>query len=195
MQDWLKDNFSTAWVETQKRFMQGLYTLASPPQTPVGISWWQEAYLQQLAQWETTVKQTLQTEANLIERWAGQSSRESQDTPQALSFWTGHMQGLLQQWMSIQHQLWDEFFSLLRGGAIALQEPTVDNDLKQSGAPDAVAADPNASVMPSAPAATSRKTAATADDLQLITGIGPATAQKLQAAGIVSYRRPRGAER
>lgn len=188
MQDRLKDHLTTWWSETQQRFREGLYTVTPPPQPPVGIGWWQEAYLQQLAQWEATVNQTLKTEEKLIERWVDQS--EPPGAPRPLSLWASQMQGLLFQWMSIQHQLWDEFFSLLRGGAAALREPAIEADLiaRECAVVGKAEAGSEPAALPAAPALGERDAVAAVDDLQAIAGIGPATARKLQAAGVTSFR-------
>ena len=180
MTEWLNENLFKTWTEVQQRFHEGLSTVLPALQVPAGIEWWREAYLQHLTTWEAAVKKTLQTEIAWVEQWAGQTASEQTGVPPMLSPWVRQMEALLRQWISTQNQLWDEFFDVLRHGSTALSVPSFEAD--SAAVPESA----DLKAVPVKPAATARSLEP--DDLTTISGIGPATEKKLNAAGIVSYR-------
>ncbi len=199
MKEGSNENLLNTWTETQQSLYQSFSKVLPRLSLPIGLEGWRDAYLQQLAGWETLVKQALQTETAWVEQWAGKATGSLPGTVNLVSTtWGRQMEGLLRQWLSIQAQLWDEFFEVLRHGGIALAPTTFDSDT-EAAAVKAAPEHPTAkrvssTAAPAAPqtaaeTATSLRAPATEpDDLTLISGIGAATAQKLQAAGIVSYR-------
>jgi len=185
MKQWLNENLLNMWTETQQNLYQNFSKVLLPRMPlPTGLEGWREAYLQQLAGWEKLVKQTLQTETAWVEQWASRTAGDQPATADPLSAWSRQMEDLLRQWLSIQAQLWDEFFQVLRHGGAALGPTTFESDAEAAPAPamaGATTIEPVAAAVTTAPVTEP-------DDLTLISGIGAATAQKLQAAGIVSYR-------
>lgn len=184
MKEWLNENLFTTWTETQQNLYQNFSKVLPNLPLPTGIEGWRDAYLQQLAGWEKLVKQTLQTETAWVEQWVSRAAGDPPGTADSLSAWNRQMEDLLKQWLSIQAQLWDEFFQVLRHGGAALGPTTFESDAEAAPAPamaDTTAIEPVAAAVTTVPVTEP-------DDLTLISGIGAATAQKLQAAGIVSYR-------
>ncbi|MFO1433540.1 MAG: hypothetical protein U1F76_26155 [Candidatus Competibacteraceae bacterium] len=191
------ENLLDTWTETQQSLYHNFFKVL--PRLPTGLEGWRDAYLQQLTGWETLVKQALQTETAWVEQWAGKAAGGPPGTTDLVSTWGRQMEGLLRQWLSIQAQLWDEFFEVLRHGGIALAPVTFDSDTEAALAkavPEPAtaecvssAAEPVAAQAAMAIVAPSSAPATEPDDLTLISGIGVSTAQKLRAAGIVSYRR------
>jgi predicted flap endonuclease-1-like 5' DNA nuclease len=189
MKAWLNENLLTTWIEAQRRFHEGLSAvLPTTHQVPAGMEWWWEAYLKHLTTWEAAVKKTLQTETAWVEQWAaGRTAGEQATVPEILSTWTRQMEGLLRQWLSLQNQLWDEFFALLRQGGTALNAPSFATAAAAALEPadrETAPVEPATAITPSAPAAPSPEP----DDLKMISGIGPATEKKLHTAGVVSYQ-------
>ena len=198
MKEGSNENLLNTWTETQQSLYQSFSKVLPRLPLPIGLEGWRDAYLQQLAGWETLVKQALQTETAWVEQWAGKAAGGPPGTVNLVSTWGRQMEGLLRQWLSIQAQLWDEFFEVLRHGGIALAPTTFDSDTEAAAvkaAPEHTTAKRvSSTAAPAAPQAATetvaplRAPATEPDDLTLISGIGAATAQKLQAAGIVSYR-------
>ncbi|HYQ93121.1 MAG TPA: hypothetical protein VES89_13855 [Candidatus Competibacteraceae bacterium] len=198
MKEGSNENLLDTWTETQKYLHQNFFKILPRLPLPTGLEGWQDAYLQQLAGWETLVKQALQTETTWVEQWAGKAASGPPGTMDLVSTWGRQMEGLLRQWLSIQAQLWDEFFEVLRHGGIALAPTSFDSDTETApakAAPAHTAAKRVSSTVISAVSQAATETAIPSkapvtepDDLTLISGIGITTAQKLQAAGIFSYR-------
>ena len=201
MKEWLNENLLKSWTEAQQHLYEGFSKSLPNLPLPTGLEGWRDAYLQQLAGWETLVKQALQSETAWVEQWAGKATGDQPGTADPVSAWSRQMEDLLRQWISIQAQLWDEFFEVLRHGGAALSPTTFDSDAEAASAPTmagdtntepaaatAATATPDPDPATAAPAPAPAAPATEPDDLTLISGIGAATAQKLQAAGIVNYR-------
>ncbi len=186
MKEWLNENLFKSWTEAQQHLYEGFSKSLPNLPLPTGLEGWRDAYLQQLAGWETLVKQTLQSETAWVEQWAGKATGDQPETADMVSTWSRQMEDLLRQWIGIQAQLWDEFFEVLRHGGAALGPTTFESDAETAPAPTMAG---DTGIEPAtAPASAPAAPATEPDDLTLISGIGAATAQKLQAAGIVSYR-------
>jgi predicted flap endonuclease-1-like 5' DNA nuclease len=104
------------WAEAQKRLWEGFSTVLPAVKSVPGMNWWQ-SYLKNLSFWETTVKQTLKTEASLMEQWMQQIISQKSETDPSVD-WARRMEGVMRHWLRCQAQLWDECFAMLRGGEI-----------------------------------------------------------------------------
>jgi predicted flap endonuclease-1-like 5' DNA nuclease len=200
---WIHEDILKTWTDAQKRLWESLCS-AVPLRPPTGVEAWRETYLKNLASWEAAVQRSLEQEAAWVEEWVRRVAREK-GTPEMVAAWVRQMEEVLQRWIQTQTQWWNDYFALLRRGGLAQPD--------QPGAESALAAAPVAtaeSVPAAGPAAVEPLAPASAgaaassapepssiaatpvlespDDLKLISGIGPATEQKLNACGVVSFR-------
>lgn len=177
------DPFKTL-TETQKHFWENVMALAPSVPLTADTERWREAYLNQLTTWETTLRQTLQAEMIWVEQWADHTVTE-QGMPEVVTLWARQMEDLMRQWVSLQAQVWDGCFELLRqGGPVVPAESVPAPASRPAAAPtDRVVVPPVAVPDVAAPVVKRNP-----DDLQHITGIGPVMAARLAAAGIASYQ-------
>jgi predicted flap endonuclease-1-like 5' DNA nuclease len=188
MKPWIHEDVIKTWTDAQKRLWESLCS-AVPFQPPAGVEAWRDAYLKNLATWESAVKQTLDQEAAWVEQWVQKVASEK-GTPDMVATWVGQMEEVLQRWILSQNQWWDEYFSVLRRGGFVYPEPA-------NAQPASAAAVP--AVVEPAPVPEARTGEVTAksgaapvpearDDLKLISGIGPTLEKKLNACGVFTYR-------
>ncbi len=207
---WISEEIVKTWTDAQKRLWESLCS-AVPFPPPIGVESWRETYLNNLVTWEAAVKKTLAQEVDWVEHWVHQVAEEK-EAPEMMTSWVRQMEDVLQRWIQMQNQWWEEYFTVLRRsgfggiGPAAVQEPPPP---AEPVAPPAVT-EPEPVIVVEAPAETVSAVAAEppiepvevapavdaiaepADDLKLIAGIGPALEKKLQACGIVSYRQLAG---
>jgi predicted flap endonuclease-1-like 5' DNA nuclease len=183
------------WAATQQQFWEGLQTRLPAFRPPATLALWQEAYRDQLSAWEMAVRQTLKTEMDWVEQWAEHVTNE-RGMPPLISDWSRQVEQVVRSWIGTQVQLWDECFALLRNSTGSLAPFKLDSDVFEADQRD-VAAKPEVKPAPPpaprpAAASASPPTVAddppVADDLKLISGIGPAIERKLNAAGITRFQ-------
>jgi predicted flap endonuclease-1-like 5' DNA nuclease len=209
MKPWMHEDVIKTWTDAQKRLWESLCS-AVPFQPPAGVEAWRDTYLKNLATWESAVKQTLNQEATWVEQWVQKVAREK-GTPEMVATWVRQMEEVLQRWIQSQNQWWEEYFSVLRRGGFVYPEQMNPQPAVGSGAA-ATAKEPTLAAAPAAnkPVSAVERVEATSsteappdqmtptsgvasnsearDDLQLITGIGPAMEKKLNACGVFTYR-------
>ncbi|MEZ5583376.1 MAG: hypothetical protein R3F37_12070 [Candidatus Competibacteraceae bacterium] len=107
------------WAEAQKRFRESFASVLPKGQAVTDTNWWQN-YSQNLSFWENTVKQTLTTEAALMEQWMQQMLKQAGEQNPSAGM-ARQLEGAMRHWLRCQAQLWDECFAMLRGGEINSQ--------------------------------------------------------------------------
>ena len=189
----MSDDIFKTWTDAQKRLWEGFSTIL-PTLRPAVTSNWRETYLNTLATWESTIKQSLQIQASSLQQWT-RSIVGKHDTPN-MPEWNRQVDELMTRWVQTQTQLWDEWFELMRSSGIvqlsaeigtaveqpaeAAQEPAAEHETQLAPAVEAVTETPMETLTPAQPYPT--------DDLKTISGIGPKLEEKLNAQGIVSYQ-------
>ncbi|MEE4378503.1 MAG: hypothetical protein V2J55_13500 [Candidatus Competibacteraceae bacterium] len=197
------------WAEMQKRLQESFSTVLPASQAVSDMSWWQN-YSQNLSFWENTVKQSLTTEATIMEQWMQQILNQTGETVPSADV-TRQMEGVMRHWLRCQAQLMDECFAMLRGGEPNAQptneqpdttEPEAATDpadaWEDSTEPDAEFSEEveQEQTLPSEqpfaeteePRAEPVATPYPPDDLKTLAGIGPTIEKKLNEHGIISYR-------
>ncbi|NJN46669.1 MAG: hypothetical protein HC808_09515 [Candidatus Competibacteraceae bacterium] len=198
------------WAAMQKRLREGFSTLLPAGQAATDMNWWQN-YSKNLSFWENTVKQTLTTEAALMERWMQQMLNQARETDPSAGL-TRQLEGAMRHWLRCQAKLWDECFAMLRGGEInpqlmngqdliaeateptdAWEEPTEsDADFadvaENTESPAPAPAPARTEVVTTVKSAEPVATPYPPDDLKTIAGIGPVLEKKLNEQGIINYR-------
>ena len=114
MKSWIQEDIFKTWTDAQKRLWDSLCS-AVPLQPPVGVEAWRETYLKNLASWEAAVQRSLEQEAAWVEEWVRRVAQEK-GTPEMMAAWVRQMEEVLQRWIQIQNQWWNDYFALLRRG-------------------------------------------------------------------------------
>lgn len=179
MKDWISDDVFRTWNEVHKRLWEGLTAVLPAVQPSQSADSWREAYLKNLAAWESAVKRMLAAETVWVEQLARQMAA-AHGVPEPVPQLTRQLEDVMRSWVEAQTQLWDECFAVLKSAgpeghladAISFEPPPGEEVVPSGGEPPIVR----------------EAGAAGEDDLEAIAGIGPATLGKLQAAGILSYR-------
>jgi predicted flap endonuclease-1-like 5' DNA nuclease len=178
-----------AWAESQKHLWEKFTSVLPAGQPPPDMEAWRRTYLQNLSLWEATVKQTLTSEAALLEQWA-KNFAQDKTTANPLGGLSRQVEGAMRHWLRSQAQIWDDCFALLRGGKAGRQPDAADSPDPEDAWEEPAAAD--ATDIPAEPALAAAPAQSEPsfpkDDLQAINGIGPMLEKKLNAQGIVSYR-------
>ncbi|MCP5419111.1 MAG: hypothetical protein H6969_01260 [Gammaproteobacteria bacterium] len=194
----LNDDIINAWTESQKQLWDSFSNILPPGQSPPNLEAWRQAYLKNLSLWEATVKQTLTSEAALLEQWTKAIAQEK-NLASPLGGLTHQVEGAMRHWLRSQAKIWDDCFALLRGGKLdrnapntdgpdpedAWEEPETADSAETPESPDEIIepAEPDLAIASVEPAASFPE-----DNLRTITGIGPTLEKKLNAQGITSYR-------
>ena len=179
MKDWIRDDVFRTWNEAHKRLWEGLTAVLPAVQPSQSADLWRDAYLNNLATWESAVKRMLAAETVWVEQLAKQMTA-AHGLPDPVPQLSRQMEDVMRRWVEAQTQLWDECFELLKSGG---KEGHLADSLSFEPPPVEEAAPPAGE-----PPVSQEPTAAAEDDLQAIAGIGPATLGKLHTAGILSYR-------
>lgn len=208
MKSWIQEDIFKTWTDAQKRLWDSLCS-AVPLQPPIGVEAWRETYLKNLASWEAAVQRSLEQEAAWVEEWVRRVAQEK-GTPEMMAAWVRQMEEVLQRWIQIQNQWWNDYFALLRRGGFvqpgqsgpaapvggqpvpSLTTPSAASAQKPEAAPPAPK--PPAAPPASKPPVEQQPTSAVnpapqpPDDLKLINGVGPAMEKKLNACGVFGFR-------
>jgi len=197
------------WAEMQKRLQDSFSTVLPGSQATTDMNWWQN-YSQNLSFWENTVKQSLTTEATIMEQWMRQMLNQAGETVPSADV-TRQLEGVMRHWLRCQAQLMDECFAMLRGGEINSQPTGEQSDPTESEeaidltdtSEDAIEPDAEFAKVPDqeqtslseqpsaeaeAPLPEPVVTPYPPDDLKTLAGIGPVLEKKLNEHGIISYR-------
>ncbi len=124
---WISEEIVKTWTDAQKRLWESLCS-AVPFPPPIGVESWRETYLNNLVTWEAAVKKTLAQEVDWVEHWVHQVAEEK-EAPEMMTSWVRQMEDVLQRWIQMQNQWWEEYFTVLRRsgfggiGPAAVQEP------------------------------------------------------------------------
>jgi len=124
---WISEEIVKTWTDAQKRLWESLCS-AVPFPPPIGVESWRETYLNNLVTWEAAVKKTLAQEVDWVEHWVHQVAEEK-EAPEMMTSWVRQMEDVLQRWIQMQNQWWEEYFTVLRRsgfggiGPTAVQEP------------------------------------------------------------------------
>lgn len=141
MKPWISEEIVKTWTEAQKRLWDSLCS-AVPFPPPTGVESWRETYLNNLVTWESAVKKTLAQEVDWVEHWVHQVAEE-RGAPEMMTPWVRQMEDVLQRWIQMQNQWWEDYFAVLRRSGFAGAGP-VEEGSGSSARPVATPAAPAA---------------------------------------------------
>jgi predicted flap endonuclease-1-like 5' DNA nuclease len=170
---------------------------------------WRQTYDKGVDNWESVVRQTLAMQTKWLEHW-NESEAVKKRTPEAAQEWSRQVSGIMQQWVQVQTQFWDEMFRMMRnvnepsGESAGGDVPAVEPPAKVSKAIPAAPAKPKkaapaqieskpksakkAATPKTPPAPKPASASSEPDDLKLLKGLGPVIEQTLNACGITTFR-------
>lgn len=191
MKELLNDEVLKTLTTAHKRLWDSMLAVLPRFQaSAAGTNLWRETFLKNLAACEQTVNNTLKAEAAWLQQWTKQMAARK-DVSGSMSEWAQQVEQMMQHWLQTQRQLWEEYFRLLKTGGKEFPEPASSkvNITVATGAEPTVASPP----VESEPALIeASESPVESDDLQTISGLGPANEKRLNDYGIVSYRQLAG---
>ena len=147
--------------------------------------------------WKSTVEESLTSQTDWLERWSKDLNIEEL-TPEELLNVSTKIQETMNGWLELQGELWHKWFEFLSINEIAMDGAAAVPTPAKAKPSRAKPAKVKAKAKPAKKKAVSKKPARKAaksstkkrvkDNLELISGIGPALAKKLYAQGIVNFR-------
>ncbi len=103
------ESLITTWAETQQKLLTNwLDTMRSFGGTPS-----QELWTKTVEAWQTSVKETLDAQAEWTREWTG-TLANSKETPEVLRDLVQQGRELLQRWTDAERQLWGGWFDIVR---------------------------------------------------------------------------------
>lgn len=157
----------TAWSDNQSELWHYWFRMieetADSMDDPVVLN-------ENIKSWKATVEESLKAQSDWLNQWT-REVRVDDLTPAELMNLSIKVQETMNGWMSLQSELWNQWFKFL---SLNESKPSIKTS-------------PPKIKMPGKPAVAS-VTTPPKDNLEVISGIGPALAQKLYKQGITSLR-------
>ncbi|MGF1525439.1 MAG: hypothetical protein ACFCBW_01405, partial [Candidatus Competibacterales bacterium] len=110
----ISEDFFSRWTDAQRDLWDSLSTALPTFEPPEDLNLWREVYLSHIVTWERTVRQSLETQRVWLAQWSDTMVNEY-PTSLPMDEWRRQVQEVVDCWLAAQQQLWDRWFSLLKG--------------------------------------------------------------------------------
>ena len=187
-----------SWSENQTELWEYWFNMVEETAGSVEDS---AALLENISNWKSTVEESLGSQSGWLEEWSEKINIEDL-TPEELLNVSSKVQETMNGWLELQGELWSQWFDFLdlneaasgssSAPTVAKAEPAKKKTVKKKTIPNKTTPVRTAKKKVITKKTVQKKSTTSTkkvekDNLEMISGIGPALAKKLNANGIVNF--------